>query len=47
MGYLLNLTLTFAIAALGYSFVLLQDKNFALPYSAKRTMIVSMSALAL
>ena|ERR1700722_2014390 len=46
LGYLINLTLTFAIAALGYCFVLLQDKEFTLVYSAKRAMIVSMSALA-
>lgn len=46
-GYALNLTLTFAIATLGYCFVLLKDKDFAPIPSAKCTMILSLSALAL
>lgn len=41
LGYLINLILTFAIAALGYCFVLTPA------YSAKGAMILSMSALAL
>ncbi len=47
LGYALNLTLTFAIATLGYCFLLLKDKDFALVSSAKCTMILSLSALAL
>jgi hypothetical protein len=46
LGYALNLTLTFAIATLGYCFVLLKDKDFALTSSAKCTMILSLLALA-
>jgi hypothetical protein len=47
LGYALNLTLTFAIATLGYWFALLKDKDFAPGSSAKCTMILSLSALAL
>jgi hypothetical protein len=47
LGYALNLTLTFAIATLGYCFVLLKEKDFLLVSSAKCTMILSLSALAL
>jgi hypothetical protein len=47
LGYLLNLTLTFAIATLGYCFALLKDKDFAPGHSAKQTMILAMSALAI
>ena len=47
LGYALNLTLTFAVATLGYCFALLKDKEFAPVHSAKQTMIVAMSALAL
>jgi hypothetical protein len=47
LGYLLNLILTFAIAALGHCFVLLHDKDFTPMHFAKPSMILSMSALAL
>src|SRR5271167_2890547 len=47
LGYALNLILTFTIAALGYCFVLLKDKDFTLASSEKCTMILSLSALAL
>lgn len=47
LGYALNLTLTFAIATLGYCFVLLKEKDFLLVSSAKCAMILSLSALAL
>jgi hypothetical protein len=47
LGYVLNLTLTFAIATLGYCFVLLKDKEFAPGHSAKQTMVLAMSALAI
>jgi hypothetical protein len=47
LGYLVNLTLTFAIAALGYCFVLLKDKDFTPTHCAKESMILAMLALAL
>jgi hypothetical protein len=47
LGYLINLTLTFTIAALGYCFVLLKDRDFTPGSSAKVGMIISMLALAL
>lgn len=46
LGYALNLTLTFAIAALGYCFALLKDKDFTPTYPANRTLEVSMVSLA-
>jgi hypothetical protein len=46
LGYALNLTLTFAIATLGYCFALLKDRDFAPASSAKCTMILSLLALA-
>jgi hypothetical protein len=46
LGYALNLMLAFSIAALAYCFVLLRDKDFVLVSCAKRTMICSLSALA-
>lgn len=45
-GYTLNLILTFTIAALGYWFVLLKDRDFAPASSAKCIMILSLLALA-
>jgi hypothetical protein len=47
LGYLINLSLTFTIAALVYCFVLLKDKDFTPGSSAKVGMIISMLALAL
>lgn len=47
LGYVLNLTLTFAIATLGYCFALLKDKDFAPGHSAKQTMILAFLALGL
>ena len=47
LGYALNLVLTFTIAALGYCFVLLKDKDFTPGSSAKCALIVSLSLLAL
>ena len=47
LGYSLNLILTFAIAALGYGFVLLKDKDFTPGSSAKGALILSLSALAI
>jgi hypothetical protein len=47
LGYALNLVLTFTIAALGYCFVLLKDKDFSPGSSAKCTLILSISVLAL
>src|SRR5579864_4364304 len=47
LGYVLNLTLTFSIAALGYCFVLLRDDDLVLEYPAGRAMAVAMVALAL
>jgi hypothetical protein len=47
LGYVLNLTLTFAIATLGYCFALLKDKDFVPVPSARCAMILSLSALVL
>jgi hypothetical protein len=47
LGYLVNLTLGFAIGALGYCFVLLKDKDFTPTDSAKGAMMLSISALVL
>jgi hypothetical protein len=47
LGYAINLTLTFAIATLGYCFVLLKEKDFLLASSAQCAMILSLLALAL
>jgi hypothetical protein len=47
LGYALNLTLTFAIATLGYCFALLKDEVFRPGTSAKCAFILSMLALAL
>ena len=46
LGYALNLILTFAIAALGYCFVLLKEKNFTPGPSAKCTLLLSLAVLA-
>jgi hypothetical protein len=46
LGYLLNLTLTFAIAALGYCFVLLKDRDFAPEHLAKQAMMIAIISLA-
>jgi hypothetical protein len=46
LGYALNLILTFTIAALGYCFVLLKDKDFTPGSSAKCTLLLSLSAFA-
>jgi len=46
LGYALNLTLTFAIATLGYCFALLKDEDFAPVSSAKCTMVLSLLAVA-
>jgi hypothetical protein len=46
LGYLLNLTLTFAIAALGYCFVLLKDRDFTPEHLAKHAMMVAIISLA-
>ena len=42
LSYVLNLTLTFAIATLGYCFALLKDEHFVLGDLAKWTMIFAM-----
>jgi hypothetical protein len=47
LGYLINLSLTFTIAALGYCFLLLKDRDFTPVSSAKVGMIIAMLALAL
>jgi hypothetical protein len=47
LGYLVNLTLAFAIGALGYCFVLLKDQDFTPTDSAKGAMMLSISALVL
>lgn len=47
LGYTLNLTLTFAIAALGYCFALLKDKDFTPLSYAKCTMTLSLLFLAI
>ena len=46
LGYLLNLTLTFAIAALGYCFVLLKDRDFTPEHLAKLAMMIAIISLA-
>lgn len=46
MSYVQNLTLTFAVAALGYWFVLVQSEAFKPATSAKVFMILSLIALA-
>jgi hypothetical protein len=46
LGYALNLILTFTIAALGYCFVLLKDKDFIPGSSGKCTLLLSLLALA-
>jgi hypothetical protein len=46
LSYALNLILTFNIAALGYCFVLLKDKDFIPGSTAKCTLILSLLALA-
>jgi polyferredoxin len=46
LGYALNLILTFTIAALGYCFVLLRDKDFTPASSAKSSLIFALSILA-
>jgi hypothetical protein len=48
LGYAVNLFLTFAVAALGFCFSLLKDKDFILaPLAAKWTMIACMVAFPL
>ncbi len=47
LGYALNLVLTLAIAALGYWFLLLKDKDFVPNSSAKCIMVLSLVALSL
>ena len=42
LSYALNLTLTFDVAALGFCFALLRDKDFVLATCAKGTMILSL-----
>ncbi len=42
LSYALNLTLTFAVAALGFCFALLRDKDFVPVSCAKSTMILSL-----
>jgi hypothetical protein len=42
LSYALNLTLTFAVAALGFCFALLKDKDFVPVSCAKYTMILSL-----
>lgn len=46
LGYALNLVLTLTVAALGYCFALLKDKDFILGASAKCPMIASLTALS-
>ena len=46
LGYAVNLVLTFAVAALGYWFVLLRDKDFAPGASARCMLLLSFMALA-
>ena len=47
LGYTLNLILTFTIAALGYCFVLLKDKEFVPGSSASCSMLVALVMLEL
>lgn len=47
LGYVLNLTLTFTVAALGYLFVLLEKKDFVPEASAKCFTKLSLLVLAL
>lgn len=47
LGYALNLILTLAVAALGYSFVLLTDSGFTPGSTARCAMLLSLLALAL
>jgi hypothetical protein len=47
LTYAQNLTLTLTIAALGYWFVLLKDKDFSPGSSAKGAMLLSLIALAI
>jgi hypothetical protein len=47
LGYALNLILTFAVATLGYWFVLLRDHDFNPVGHAKCSMILSLAALAI
>jgi hypothetical protein len=42
LSYALNLTLTFAVAALGFCFALLRDKDFVPVSCAKYTMILAL-----
>jgi hypothetical protein len=45
LGYLLNLTLSFAIAALGYCFVLLKDRDFTPEHLARQAMMLAIISL--
>jgi len=45
LGYALNLILTYTIAAVGYCFVLLKDRDFTPGSSAKCTMLLSLLTL--
>jgi hypothetical protein len=47
LGYALNLTLTFAIATLGYWFALLKDKDFTPGPSARCLMVLSLLTLGI
>lgn len=47
LGYAQNMFLTFAIATLGYWFVLLKDEEFAPGASAKCTMLLSLATVSL
>src|ERR1700688_1549177 len=47
LGFTLNFVLTLTIAALGYIFALLKDKEFVPPHFAKCSLILSLVSLAI
>jgi len=47
LGFTLNFVLTLTIAALGYIFALLKDKEFLPPHFAKCSLILSLVSLAI
>lgn len=47
MGYALNLILTFAIAGLGYCFVLLKDSEFCPTPTARSMFLISLVAMSI